>query len=325
MTTLANFPMKDQRSEKTLDGNPPENGNYDCVPTSLAAAIQYLTGKPCSGDELKDAEYGQAYKGGTALRNYVDNAADRARAVYGVTAESFNSTSTVELIHQARAWLRQGFPVIATIPSQWNTGHTEAELVKPNFSSHVVVFYTEDGTHLGAMNPWGGFEQAEPDEWWSQRLCYGQVWKIYKEAQVATSGVPTGWKDDGKTLTAPNGVAVVRGFRDWVLANKWDKDNWPLVAEYVSASVEPGNASIGPGSRQDFRWSSLGWTQKRNVYSIWLGQDVVALRKQLADALTMIDELKKHAESPSGVVLTQQQKDALTAFAALQQALKDAA
>lgn len=184
MATLANFPMKDQRSEKTIDGRPPENGNFDCVAVSLAAAVQYLTGKYCSGDELKDAAYGESYTGGTALRKYVDDATDRARAVYGVSAEPFNSTSTVALIHQIRAWLRAGFPVIATIPSAWSRAFSENVLADPPFPTHVVCFFTEDGTHLGAMNPWGGFLQAEDDAWWSKRLCYGQVWKIYKEDDV---------------------------------------------------------------------------------------------------------------------------------------------
>lgn len=262
MATLANFPMKNQRDEKTLDGKPPENGNYDCVPTSLAAAIQYLTGKPCSGDELKDAEYGDAYKGGTALRNYVDNATDKARAVYGVNAEAFNSTSTVALIHQARAWLRQGFPVIATIPSQWGNAYNEAQLASPNFSSHVVVFYTEDGTHMGAMNPWGGFLQAQPDAWWAERLCYGQVWKIYKETTpVATQQQP------------------------------YDKVfNDAVNAEKARDALQVENAQ---------------------------------LKQQLADALAMIADLKAHATSPSGVVLTQKQKDELAAFEALQKALAE--
>lgn len=106
-------------------------------------------------------------------------------------------------------------------------------------------------------------------------------------ATTTTTTVPTGWKDDGTVLTAPNGVKVVRGFRTYVLANKWNTDNWPQAPEYTSSSVEPGNPSIGAGSRQDFRWSSLGWTSAKNVYGIWLGQDFVTLTKQLADALAM--------------------------------------
>ena len=75
------------------------------------------------------------------------------------------------------------------------------------------------------------------------------------EGTNVSNTIPTGWKDDGKTLIAPNGIPVVHGFRDYVLGQKWVVDNYPLAPEQVvsSGSIEPGNAAIGPGSRQDFR------------------------------------------------------------------------
>ncbi len=87
--------------------------------------------------------------------------------------------------------------------------------------------------------------------------------KVKGSTTVATTTVPTGWKDDGKTLIAPNGIPVVHGFRDYVLGHSWDANSFPLAPEQVvsGGSIEPGNAAIGPGSRQDFRLSSLGWTQ----------------------------------------------------------------
>ena len=103
---------------------------------------------------------------------------------------------------------------------------------------------------------------------------------------IGNDNGPTGWKDDGKTLIAPNGIPVVHGFRDYVLAHIWDANNFPLAPEQVisSGSIEPGNAAIGPGSRQDFRLSSLGWTTTRNVYVIYCragypGADTSARRR----------------------------------------------
>ena len=95
-------------------------------------------------------------------------------------------------------------------------------------------------------------------------------------------GIPEGWHDNGATLVAPNGVAVVRGFREWILAHPWDAMNYPLAVERTLPSIEPGNPSIGAGSRQDFRMTSLGWTTSKNVYVIWVGQDIVALQTQVA-------------------------------------------
>src|SRR4029078_354549 len=42
---------------------------------------------------------------------------------------------------------------------------------------------------------------------------------LEKVTVANVSAIPTGWKDDGKTLVAPNGVPVVMGFREYVLAH----------------------------------------------------------------------------------------------------------
>ena len=118
-------------------------------------------------------------------------------------------------------------------------------------------------------------------------------------------GIPTGWKDDGTTLTAPNGIAVISGFRGWILGHSWDAGNVPLAHEQAitSGSIEPGNAAMGPGSRQDFRFSSLGWTTSTGVYVIAVGQDIVALERQLAAAnaqvLTLAQQLAAAASDPA--------------------------
>ncbi len=105
-----------------------------------------------------------------------------------------------------------------------------------------------------------------------------------------TMGVPNGWKDDGVTLTAPNGVPVVRGFREWVLSHPWDRIDFPLAAERICKSVEPGNSSIGGGTRQDFRMTSLGWTPSRGVYKIYVGQDILALEKTVDDQAAALQQ-----------------------------------
>ena len=80
-----------------------------------------------------------------------------------------------------------------------------------------------------------------------------------------------------------------------------DGDEVAGVAEGVAqiggaGSIEPGSASIGPGSRQDFRKTSLGWTQKMGVYVIWVGQDVVALESQLATAIAHVAQLEAQVQ-----------------------------
>lgn len=94
-------------------------------------------------------------------------------------------------------------------------------------------------------------------------------------------GVPKGWSDDGKTLTAPNGVPVVRGFREFILASSWDAANWPLAPESARPALEDANPAIGAGTYQLFRMSMLEWTQDRGVFVAWVGQELLKTRQEL--------------------------------------------
>jgi hypothetical protein len=98
--------------------------------------------------------------------------------------------------------------------------------------------------------------------------------------------IPQGWLDNGTTLTAPNGVPVVRGFRDYVLAHNWDANNWPLQAEQGRTPLELSNPSLGGGTAQDFRYTTLEWTPAKGVFVAWTGVELQALRAALATATT---------------------------------------
>lgn len=87
------------------------------------------------------------------------------------------------------------------------------------------------------------------------------------QREVGSVGVPTGWRDDGHTLTAPNGHTVVLGFRDWVLTHPWMADNQPLEQEH------PIPAGY---TRQVFAYTELRWTPATNVYVGALGSDLIA-------------------------------------------------
>src|SRR5229473_4089 len=104
--------------------------------------------------------------------------------------------------------------------------------------------------------------------------------------------IPTGWHDDGTTLTAPNGVGVRLGFRAFVLANNWSKDNWALAPEQGVSLLEASNPGLGGGDQQVFRWSLLGYTQQRGVFLEWCGQELAFVRGQLATYYPMVQQLK---------------------------------
>ena len=76
-------------------------------------------------------------------------------------------------------------------------------------------------------------------------------------------------------------------------------------APFLSGSVEPGNAAIGPGSRQDFRLTLPGSTQSRNVYVIYVGLDIRALEQQLATANAYVAQLEQQLQSQPAPVPVQ--------------------
>lgn len=133
-------------------------------------------------------------------------------------------------------------------------------------------------------------------------------------------GVPVGWTDDGASLTAPNGVKVSGPFRAYIMEQGWDSYDWPLDAAQHLDSLEEGNPAIGPGTRQDFRLTSLAWADnpppqfpalQGQLYIIWLGQDRLALKQQVAQLQAKLQQ------AGAGLDVPALKADAATVAAAL--------
>ncbi len=91
--------------------------------------------------------------------------------------------------------------------------------------------------------------------------------------------IPSGWRDDGQVLTAPNGLPVNLGFRWYILHHQWDSENWPLDLEQATGTVDVNNPSAGRGTIQHFRKNILVWEEATGaVYELWAG--AVALTYQ---------------------------------------------
>src|SRR5215469_6642065 len=136
LAVLAGFPTKNQLTEGDV------NDRMDCVATSFAEAIEWLTTKSVTGRQLKDAAYSVRYVGGTSLTKYIDQANDLARRVYGVSAEAWSGEPPALVAH-IHSLIRQGYPVIATIPSDWGNARPQTQLDKPTFSTHAICFFEE--------------------------------------------------------------------------------------------------------------------------------------------------------------------------------------
>lgn len=100
--------------------------------------------------------------------------------------------------------------------------------------------------------------------------------------------VPANWHDDGKVLTAPNGIQVTQGFRSFVLNKQggWPSANWPTETAIGKTPLQISNPSLGGGTRQLFRWTTLGWTPKLGVFEIWTGPEIEALEAKIVQLET---------------------------------------
>src|SRR5207245_336630 len=137
---------------------------------------------------------------------YVDYCANQ-----GVRLHPVNG-SNAYLVKQVRAELAAGHPVLLTEPDPY--------VAATLGWSHVCVFYKDTDTTLVAMDPFGGHDVEKTDDLWISTILFNQIW-VMEKSLTNTITVPAGWKDDGTTLTAPNGYKVVQGFRGYVLAHEW--------------------------------------------------------------------------------------------------------
>ena len=133
-----------------------------------------------------------------------------------------------------------------------------------------------------------------------------------------TGMLPVGWSDNAtsgqEALTAPNGVQVIHGFRDYALSHP----NWlataglPLAGEYQVTGVGMDTAAHGAGSEQIFQFSGLGYTIKEGVFVLWTGAMVQALRTQVEAVNKQVSDLQKQAiENIKCITVVQSIKAAL--------------
>lgn len=167
MSVLENFPMKSQ----LVDTNE-VNRQYDCVPTSIAASLQWITGKPFDGAAIKDEVYSKGYVGGTSAKEYVSYCAEQGVRLSMVDAGSF--ANTVKLAH---SFLAQQKPVIYTQYDPYSSD--------PNMT-HVCTWYADGPGYLIAMDPYplpgmaNGHPVRQPDIQWIKDLRSTQLWILEK-------------------------------------------------------------------------------------------------------------------------------------------------
>jgi hypothetical protein len=300
LAELPNYPLVGQRTNITSDQQPPEDAEDQCVAAAIGSAMLYYKHQSqwdnvINPDRLKDIVYGQGYVGGTAATKYVPLCDQLGFKLYSIGG------SPTQLVAEAHKQIKAGRPVIFTEPSPYDPSHTW---------SHVCAFFGEITGGLKAMDPFPPKVVSESDAYWIGQLMFDQIW-IVEPKGVYPVGVPQGWKDDGTTLTAPNGVKVTKGFRTKVLEG-WNPSNYPIASEEGRNPLEDSNPSLGGGTAQQFRETLLEWTSTRGVFVAWVGVELQWARAKLAQVNADNATLRKERDALKAQLAAAPQAQATT-------------
>jgi len=211
MATLQNFPHYDQRITTLRDGSIDPNRWFNCVPTSIAMALAYFTGRPFEGGILKEDVYGRAYQGGTAAVSYVQYVSH-----YGVRLSPVQGDNQ-QLVQATHAAIQAGHPVIL---SEIDPYCSDAE--RADGWSHVVIAFSEDVGTITVADPFIGQSVTKSDGQWVNDLMFSEVWmfeRINQEVEpvaisISTPKVGDYYKDVGGGLwhcTIPTHDFVIGG------------------------------------------------------------------------------------------------------------------
>jgi hypothetical protein len=166
MVALQGFPMVNQLTTVTGDGQPSENAQFDCVAASIDAACRYLLNQPETSvfnpDHFKDVAAGQSYTGGTSASEYIAFCKS-----LGVQLWKFAGMPAI-LVNEAHKQLDAGHPVIFTEPDPYvsaSLGWT-----------HVCVFFAEGPGYLVALDPYIARPIRRTDQEWSNILLNNEIW-----------------------------------------------------------------------------------------------------------------------------------------------------
>lgn len=253
----------------------------------------------------------------------------------------------LDLAH-IQAWLRSGYPLIVAVAEpcirDLDLGDTVPYPWTPT-GNHVIVltgldgdnFFARDTANIIAPNTL----RSGPRRYDALALTRGLVsatavvppWLPVPTKDIDPNAPPLtqtgidsldGWRDDGTTLTARNGIRVVKGFRAKILSGKWDSENVPYEPEHPMTGEYAELAMGTEGSGQLFRDCYLRWTLQHGVYFDRIGNALSVYIQRNKELQAKIDELNRELaaqskEVPVPVPLT---SEALQTIAQVENSLK---
>jgi hypothetical protein len=219
-----------------------------------------------------------------------------------------------------KGWIADGYPVLTAItevsvndvdlggnPYPWGAAGTHVILLTGLDGDNFLVRDSANCTNLydaSSLRPGPRRYNAAQLQFVSATVVV-PPWKPrpLSATPPAQGGpmIPTGWKDDGTVLTAPNGFVVVKGFRAAVLSTaNWDPANVPRENEQSVSAVELHNGPTA-GTRQIFAGCLFVWTLAHGVHMSAAGDEIKACYDKLAAQSAQISTLAaqlKVAQTP---------------------------
>jgi hypothetical protein len=272
-------------------------------------------GQPCrktTAQIIADAEnwYAQ-YNGDNSIANQMGmSVAQEEQLLSQLGLHWFQLPLSIPVI---RAWVRAGYPVIIAgaeagmydmalgdvVPYYWNYQSFNHIITITGIAPDGVNFLVRDSANVTDLNNPNSLRPG-PRIYDASKLQLVSAHAVVMHGQPIPNvvggipvGVPSGWKDDGTTLTAPNGVPVVMGFRNAVLNSNWDATNVPLAPEFGANPVILHNPSVGGGTVQLFVRSMLWWTQAKGVVNEpELGAEIAAAYQHIAALNSQMSSLQ---------------------------------
>lgn len=254
------------------------------------------------------------------------NGNNSAANTYGMSLQQlYNLIVQVGLHYQAidtnieliRAWIQVGYPVVVAgaetgmhdvglgdvVPYPWRaTGNHIIVITGVTANGNFLVRDAANCTNLldpHSLRPGPRIYDSSKLQLisatviipaWTPRPLAG----FDPRKEQSMPNIPSGWHDDGTTLTAPNGHKVKLGFRQYILTHGWDPNNMPLQEETACSPVEEANPSLGAGTQQIFNWTTLEWTSARGVFVAWTGPELLKVRADRTALQAQIDALQAH-------------------------------
>ncbi len=235
----------------------------DCGQAATLAALHVLKGNALTGAEL-DSIVNSQIAAHLADPNGPQTSGDIVTYLKGLGLEVFTSGFENPLQFNWHQYLLDNagdFPIILEVANSGAGFGNVGDEAGVHFH-FICVLGIQDSGYMVADGDNVAARSGQLVTYSYDQIAAAQpvaVIGVQKSAPSPTVHIPTGWKDDGATLTAPNGHTMAHGFRAYVLADATHSpSDMPTGEEYSDGSG---------GTFQNMAGYRLHWDAKTGAIS----------------------------------------------------------